>query len=164
MDFIRNILLSNTVKSNTNKHGKQFLNWDKITTIYLLIDETSVDKNKLDNFFSNLNKHIEVGYTNITSKSATFSDWHCFTKNETNFLKLPNKNAFIPKTEFDLLINTCSHENHYAISISAVINAKLKCSSFDYNSIYNLIIDKKEASLQSYLQNVVNYLIMIKPR
>lgn len=163
MEFLRNIFLNSTLKSNANKNGKQFLNWENITTIYILIDEPQIDKHKLDKLFSSLNKHIESGYVNINSKTATFSDWHCFTKNESNFLNLPNSKAFIPNTDFDLLINTCKPTNHYATSISATVAAKLKCSGFDEANLYNLVIKKDSLSLIAYIESVVNYLKMIKP-
>jgi hypothetical protein len=64
---------------------------------------------------------------------------------------------------FDLVINTCSERNLFAISLSSMCKAQLHCAT---NNLYNeaeFIVKRLEnQKLVNYLNNVILYLKMIK--
>lgn len=167
--FLAKIAFKNSLKREENTaRQKQFVSWENIQRVALLVDhEGFPEKRLVDQFIANTAKHMEVFYIETKSKESTYHDWHCFSKKDRNFLGLPNSNAFfqLENKTFDLCINTCNDTNLFAELLYAKLNATLKCGSHTTNNISDLVILKNGSQgLMNYLNEVVRYLNMIRPK
>lgn len=164
--FFAEILLRSAIEKDNTANKKRFLPWDKIEKIALIIGKNeTVNKSVLDKLITDTHKFVEVFYVDIHSKEAAYSDWHCFTKKDASFLKLPKGpvKEDLNKKKFDLVVNTASDNDLFATAICTTLQATFKCgNSAKYNNI-GLIIEKKEPhSLPAYLAETVRYLKMIR--
>ncbi len=167
LNFIINILLKAQLAKENTAIKKQFLNWEAIEKIAIIIDNTTpINKSVIDKFCIDTKRYVEVYYVELNSKQPTFADWQCFTKKHTTIFNLP-KQLYLNELKskaFNCVINTCHHQNLFAISLQSALQAPIKCSD---NANYNqtdLIILKSPSStiIISYLNDVTHYLKMIK--
>ncbi|MBX3163460.1 MAG: hypothetical protein KF900_03190 [Bacteroidetes bacterium] len=163
---IAEILLRSQIKKDNSGVKKQFMAWDSVQKIALIVSgHNDFNKSALDKFISDSKKNIEVFYVELKSKQATFGDWQCFSKKDKNTFNLPKKIVLdeLHKKQFDLVINTCHEEEIFATSICAAIPAAFKTGhSGKFNDV-NIIIHRTEPyNLISYLNDVLRYLKMIK--
>lgn len=160
------IILHATVKRENLSRKRQFMGWENINHIALLVDaEECSDKRTLDKFIDETKKHVEVYFLEPGAKEASYHDWHCLSKKDKNFFHLPKKNTFqeLKNKRFDVCINTCDKENLFSESLHAVLNAPLKCGPHLEHNISDLVIRKTEpTNLINYLNEVVRYLKMIR--
>lgn len=166
MSFISNFLLKSQIQKDAANRKKQFLSWDKIQKIAIIIDnQTPVNKSVIDKFCTDSKKFIEIYFVELNAKQATFGDWQCFTGKQKTLFKLPKPLilADLKKKQFDCVINTCSVQNQFSVSIQSSIEAPLKCSdNNDYNQSDLIIIKSQTSNIIDYLNDVVRYLKMIK--
>ncbi|MCA0431149.1 MAG: hypothetical protein LCH32_11685 [Bacteroidetes bacterium] len=155
---IQNIALKNLIKNYSNNAATNFVNWDKITSILLLIDSNEINKNELDKYLKSSQKHIEIIYFELKAKDPKFKDFKTITNKDVNLLKLP-KNKL--NGNYDLIINCCSNTNNCAIAFSIQTKAKLKCAFFDFEKVYNLVLQPKNNLIEN-LKEAEHYLNMIK--
>ncbi len=171
MKFITNILLKLQMQSDglaslrpTNK--RQFLSWDKIQKIAIIIDnKIPLNKSAIDKFCLESGRFIEIYYIELNAKQVSFNDWQCFTTKQSTIFKLPKKTILVElkKKQFDCVINTCLAENLFSVSIMSAIEAPLKCSdNNDYNQSDLIILKAQNATIINYLNDVLHYLKMIK--
>jgi hypothetical protein len=81
LNKLAEITLRSLITKNNSTRQKQFLPWDKIQKIALVIskDET-INKSAIDKFISDSQKHIEVFFIELSSKTPGYGDWKSFTK------------------------------------------------------------------------------------
>lgn len=109
MKPIIQILLKSQIQKDATNHKKQFLSWDKIQKIAIIIDnQTPINKSVIDKFCADSKKFIEIYYVELNAKQATFGDWQCFTGKQKTLFKLPKSIvlADVKKKQFDCVINT----------------------------------------------------------
>lgn len=166
LKFLAKIVLKKIIASENSARKKQFVSWENINRVALLIDREDLrDKRSIDKFIEESKKHVEVFFIETKAKEASFHDWHCFSKKDRNFLALPNKRTFLElkNKNFDVCVNTCVAENLFSEAVHATLKAPLKCGTHPQNSISDLMIEKDESSgLNNYLNDVVRYLKMIR--
>lgn len=166
LNKLAEITLRSLITKNNLSRQKQFLPWDKIQKIALLISkDDTINKSVLDKFISDSQKHIEVFFVELSSKTPSYGDWNCFTKKDKGVLGLP-KNATldaIKGKKFDLVINAANHSILFASAITSTLQAPLKCAQATNFNEAELIIEKTiPFNLINYLNDVVKYLKMIK--
>ena len=166
LNKLAEITLKSIISKNNTARQKQFLPWDKIQRIALVIskDETT-NKSAIDKFISDSQKHVEVFFIELNSKEPSFGDWKCFTKKDKTLLNLPKKNVAVELAtkKFDLVINASNNSPLFASAVVSYLKAPLKCSqAINFNEA-ELVIEKTiPFNLINYLNDVVKYLKMIK--
>jgi hypothetical protein len=166
LKFLANISLRSKIERDNLQQQKRSLSWNKIEKIALVIDKHDlINKSAMDKFVEDTHKYIEVFYIELQSKTATYSDWHCFSKKDKSLLNLPEKKLIseLKKKKFDVVINTCQETNLFAIAISSSFSSAMQCDCHGTFNNTNLIIKKTEnTNLLSYLAEVIKYLKMIR--
>jgi hypothetical protein len=157
IEILKKIAISNLINKNSGNKPSAFLNWDRISSILLIIDDKQLNKNQLDVFLESLNKHIEIYFIDSNAKVPAYSDFKSVLAKDLNWMGMPKN---IKSGNYDLIINACPQNNTAAIALSVVNKAKVKCSMFDYREVYNLMIQPK-ANLIDNLKEMVHYLKMI---
>lgn len=160
------IILRSKIKNLSLPQKKNFLPWDNIEKIALIInEEESLNKSMIDKFIDDTKKHVEVFYLETRSKQKTYHDWHCFSKKERSLFYLPTKQAEseLKTKQFDVVINACGEKNLFAFAVSSSLKTLLRCG---YNNSYNLadliVLNSGSDKIVNYLENTVKYLKMIK--
>ncbi len=166
MKFITEILLKSQIQKDTTNRKKQFLSWDAIQKIAIIIDnKTAVNKSVIDKFCADSKKFIEIYYIELNAKQPTFGDWQCFTTKQKTIFKLPKSNTLneLKNKKFDCVINTCSENNLFSVSIQSALQASLKCGDSNiYNQTDLIILKAQNSNNIDYLNDVLRYLKMIK--
>lgn len=160
------IILKSRIEKETISRKKGFVAWDKIEKMAFIFEhDDKINKSLLDSFIETSGKYVEVFYVETNSKVNSFADWHCFTRKETTFLKLPKPtrlNEFKSKN-FEVLINTCTSQNLFATALFSSLQATLKVGTSGKFGETDLIISRTEnTDLLAYLKVVDSYLKMIK--
>ncbi len=166
LNSISNILLKRQIGKENTAIKKQFLKWDAIEKIAIIIDNTlPVNKSLVDAFCLDTKRYVEVYYIELNLKQPTFADWKCFTKKHTTIFNLP-KQLYLNELKskaFNCVINTCHHQNLFAISLQSTLQAPIKCSdNTNYNQTDLIILKSPSSTIISYLNDVIHYLKMIK--
>ncbi|MEI8136626.1 MAG: hypothetical protein WCH21_04780 [Bacteroidota bacterium] len=166
LNKLAEITLKSQIVKNNLARQKQFLPWDKIQKIALVISkDNTINKSAIDKFITDSQKHIEVFFIELNSKEPSFGDWKCFTNKDKTLLSLP-KNTTIDgfkDKKFDLVINAANHFPLFASAVTSLLKAPLKCSQATNYNEAELIIEKTTPfNLINYLNDVVKYLKMIK--
>lgn len=168
LNKLAEITLKSQVAKDNSATQKQFLPWDKIQKIALVISKDStINKSAIDKFIGDSQKHVEVFFIELQSKEKSFGDWKCFTKKDKSLLNLPKKPVAneINSKKFDLVINAATNFNLFASAITSILKAPIKCGQNNDNNEVQLIIQKTEPfNLINYLNDVVKYLKMIKDK
>jgi hypothetical protein len=164
--FIAEIVVRSKVKKENSKRKKSFIVWQKVEKIAILLEEEdALNKSEIDALIVSTKKYVEVFYIELRSKQASYSDWRCFSRKNASLIGLPESEALemMKNKSFNLVINACSERNLFAISLSSASKAQLHCAS---NNLYNeaeFIVKRLEnQKLLNYLNNVIQYLKMIK--
>jgi len=88
--LIAEMIVRSNIKKQSPGNEKHFLPWDGINKIALIISSSAApNKSAIDKFIADSQKYIEVFYVELSSKQASYADWHCLTKKDASFLKLP---------------------------------------------------------------------------
>lgn len=159
------IVVKSKVARDNAQRSRTYPGWSKTEKIALVIDSSlNITKSVVDKYLEKLQKHVEVFYIEPESKTATYADWECFAKKDGSLLKLPKgaRLESLQNRRFDLVIHVCGEHPAYSYAVSAALNAPLKCSSNPQFEHSDLIISNRQSSLTAYLDDVVNYLKMIK--
>lgn len=168
LNKLAEITLKSQVAKDNSATQKQFLPWDKIQKVALVISkDQTINKSAIDKFISDSQKHVEVFFIELNSKEKSFGDWKCFTKKEKSLLNLPKKPILdeLQSKKFDLVINASTNFNLFASAITSGIKAPVKCGQHNGFNEVQLIIQKTEPfNLINYLNDVVKYLKMIKDK
>jgi hypothetical protein len=160
------IILNSKIAKENLKRSKQFLPWDRIKTVALLLNQNDkINKSAIDKFIDGTGKLVSVYYIEMASKTATYADWQCLTKKERTFLGLPRAGVLqqLKNKKFDLVINTSPESDLFSSAITAAITATLKCGGGKKYRELDLIILKADPyHVIDYLNEVVKYLKMIR--
>lgn len=165
MGFIKELIIKSKLK-NQSGIGKNFLPWDKIKSIALLVDaKHATNKNELDKFIYESDKVMDVYYLDLKVKESAVKNYITLVKADKSLFGLPNAKAMakIHNRKYDLLINAAFGELTYAGILGHSIKATCK-SGFENkgNELDLLITHPNNQKLIDYLGEVVNYLKMIK--
>jgi hypothetical protein len=165
MSFLKEIVLKVRLKSK-EAGGKNFLPWAKTKHMALIVDsKTSQNKNLIDKFIYEADKVVDVYYLDLNVKESPIKNFITFTKQEKNWLGLPNgkAKAKIGSKKYDVLINASFGEPDYAAVISNSIKATCKCGYQSRLGELDLIVARKnDQPMEKYLDELVNYLKMIR--
>lgn len=163
---IAKIQLKSKIHRNNALRKKQFYNWNNIQKIALIIgNQDVINKSLLDTFIEQLQTYTEVFFIETNSKTPSYSDWHCFAKENKSALGLPKKVMVdaLQNKKFDLVIDAAKGYEIYSAAIAAYIHAPLNCGTQNWFEQHDLIIHRTEnQDLLPYLNEVVKYLKMIK--
>lgn len=166
LNKLAEITLRSQITKNNSSRQKQFLPWDKIQKIALIISkDTTINKSAIDKFINDSQKYVEVFFIELSSKEPSYGDWNCLTKKDKSLLSLPKNQTFegLKDKKFDLVINAANQSILFASAITSALKAPLKCSQATNYNEAELIIEKTEPfNLINYLNDVVKYLKMIK--
>lgn len=165
MGFLKELIIATRLKNNETG-GRNFLPWDKIKTVALVIDsKTLQSKNVIDNFIYQSGKVIDVYCLDIDKKESSIKNFITFTKTEKSLWGLPNgkARAKIAPKKYDVLVNASFAELDYSAVISHHIKAICKCGYQSRSSELDLIVSRKDGQvMEKYLEDLVNYLKMIR--
>lgn len=165
---LANYLTRSAVEKQNSKRQKQFLNWDKIEKIALILDNTEpINKSELDKFIDRTKKYIDVFFIELNSKQASFGNWICFTAKDKTFLKLPKSHVALTlkNRQYQLVINASEKYSLFGAGLISQINAPYSCGTQNLFGEVDLIIEKKENTfLIPYLNEVMKYLAMIRTK
>jgi len=162
---IANYLTRSKIHRQNSARKKQFSDWHKIEKIALVIDEIkNLNKSEADKFIEGLKKYTGVFYVEPSSKLPSFSDWTCFSKKDKTILNLPKSIVLnnLNSKKFDLVISVSGQNPLFTANITSQINAAFKCGNNNLFGELDLIIERKDKDLVSYLKEVVKYLQMIR--
>jgi len=163
--FIKELILKAKFR-NGSSVGRNFLPWDKIKTIALLVDSKHANnKNELDKFIYESDKVVDVYYLDLHVKESVVKNYISIVKSDKSFFGLPNAKAMakIHNRKYDLLINAAFGELTYAGVLSNTIKATCKSGFKSKRNELDLLIARTEnQKLMNYLGEVVGYLKMIK--
>lgn len=164
--WIAETYLKKRISQDNATRNRQFLSWDRIEKIALIVDEVdNINKSEMDNFVSNTKKNVDVFYVELKSDKPTFADWRCFPKKDSSLLRLP-KSAVreeVRKKNFDLVINT-SGDRLFSAALTATLSAPFKCGNGKVARTDLIITRDEKTPLQNHLNEIVNYLKMIRTR
>jgi hypothetical protein len=163
---LANYFTRTRIEKDNPKRSKQFLNWDKVDKIVLIIDNSSpINKNEIDKFIDGTKKDTDVFFIESKSKQTSYSDWRCFIKKDKSFLGLPAEHIFreLKSKKYNLVINAAFGNTLYAANLISSVQSDFKCGACNLYGELDLIIDKNnQQNLVSYLKEVVRYLQMIR--
>jgi len=163
--FIKELILRSKLKS-AGINGRNFLAWDKIKAIALIVDsKAAANKNLLDKFIYETDKVVDVYYIDGHVKESAIKNFITFTKSNKSLFGLPNAKAIaqIKNQKYDLLINAAFNDLDYASVITNSIKASCKSGFQSRLSELDLIIERSaKQDLIAYLAQVVNYMKMIR--
>lgn len=162
---ISKYLTRSVIQAQNKTRKKQFLEWDQIKSIALIIDSSGINKSKLDEICTASGKYFEVFFIEIRSKNPSFSDWKCLLKKDKSLIGLPSKAVMdeFKKKKFDLCISLNKKGNLYTCYLTGIINAPFKCGLHDVDGELDLIVANEEGrSVEQDLAEVMRYLKMIK--
>ena len=164
--FIAETFLKTRIAKDNSTRKKQFLPWDKVEKIAIILDKKdNINKSEIDKFIEGTKKFIDVFYIELSSNQASYGDWQCFSKKDKSLLNLPKGTIHteIKRKKFDVIINTSGDTELFASAITSGLSAPLKCGCSDKYNDVDLIIKKTEPySIIAHLNNVFMYLKMIR--
>jgi hypothetical protein len=154
------------VQRNNSQRKKNYLSWDRISRIALVIEEgEKFSKNEMDQFVQSLKKYAEIFFVELKSKQASYDDWKCLVKKDRAFFGLPKPEVTsqIKSKSFDLLICVNRTGSFFISALASDFKAPYKCGNADLFGELDLIIERKpDQFLLSYLKDVQKYLEMIR--
>ena len=166
LSLLAEIQLKSTIRNFGNSKTQQFIPWDQIQKMALVLDSSqNINKSIIDKFINRQNKYVDVFYIEANAKASTYADWQSLLKTDLNLLKLPKSTLLqnLHKKQFDLVINTCDETNAIAMAITAALKANFKCCPFETYNETNLVIKKSsDIKLIDYLEEVIKYIKLIK--
>lgn len=166
LKFLAKYFTKIAVEKNNFNRQKQFLNWDKIEKVALILDDSaSINKNEIDKFILQIRKYVDVYFLELNSKKSTFGDWICFTKKDTDYLKLPKSHveSSIKNKQYQLVINVTSKYSDFAAIITSQMHPSFSCGNNNLYGEADLVIENKNSlNIINYLKEVQKYLQMIK--
>lgn len=146
---------------------KQFLSWNKIEKIALILDNgDALNKSEIDKFTAGLSKYVDVYFLELNAKNPSFGDWIIYTKKDKTWLGLPKSHidSSIKNRNYQLVICAAQKYPLFAANLVSKINAPYNCGLGNLFGETDLIV-KRSASqgLMNYLEEVKKYLQMIRP-
>lgn len=151
-----------------SKRKRDFIDWNSIDKIALLIDTSApVNKSEIDKFTESTGKYCDVYFLELNSKVPSYSDWICFTKKDKTALNLPKSHidSTLKNRKYQLVINVCQKFDLYAALLCSQLNAPYNCGIQNLFGETDLIIEKeKDKGVTLYLKEVVRYLQMIRTK
>lgn len=164
--WLAELYVKNCISRDNATRNRQFLSWDRIEKIALILDQADhINKSEVDKFVSDTRKYVDVFYVELGSGKPTFGDWRCFPRKDRSLLHLPKAAVRdeVRKKNFDLVINT-SGDRLFSAALTAAISAPFKCGN-GMTAGTDLIIARDEKTpLLNHLNDVVTYLKMIRTR
>lgn len=158
--------LRSRIKKDNTGRKKQFMPWEKIEKIALVLHgHDGLNKSAIDRFIDDTKKFVEVFYIDLKSKTPAYADWRCFSKKDASVLSLPRPVVFdeLKNKKFDLVIATPGHNAQFAAALVSGMQAPFKCGfTGDFNEVDLIIERPRPGQLSSYLEDVMKYLKMIK--
>lgn len=166
LSSLANYFTRSRIERENPRRQKQFLDWNKLEKIILIIDNHSpVNKSEIDTFIEGTKKHTEVVFIETKSKQASYSNWKCLTKKEKSFFGLPTEQVLseLKNKKYNLVINAAFGNTLYAANLVSAIHSDFKCGANNLYGELDLIVEKNnQQDLVSYLKEVVRYLQMIR--
>lgn len=166
LGIISKYLTKNAVEKNNFNRQKQFLNWDKIEKIALILDDSvPINKNEIDKFIDHTKKYVDIYFLELNAKKSTFGDWICFTKKDADFFKLPKSHveSSVKNRHYQLVINVTAKYSNFAAIITSQLHPSFSCGINNlYGEVDVIIENNKTHSVTEYLKEIQKYLQMIK--
>jgi hypothetical protein len=163
--FIKELILRSKLSSNASGK-KNFVSWDKIKTIALIVDHKSAaNKNHLDKFIYETDKVVDVYFIDGHVKESAIKNFTTFIKADRSLFGLPNAKAIAKlKTQpYDLVINAAFNETDFSSIIANTLKTGCRSGFQSRLNELDLIIERKpNQELISYLGDVVTYVKMIR--
>ena len=168
MALINNIAQWLLSSKESPKSDKQFLNWNQLSNVLLIIHENQIAD--CTEFITackkdNITITVAILYDGKAEQAPKPNFEHMLLdKKQFNFFGLPN-DAIVSQLNskvFDALITLGNAEQIKALALSKLIAAKCKIANFQ-NPIFEITIsDDKLMKSSDYLKQVIVYLNMIK--
>ncbi len=162
--MFKNFIIRSHIKRSL-KRKKQFASWEKIKNISLIISNEQLNKSALDKFIIDSGKLVEVILIDIKNKQSAIKDYTTFVSADKSVLGLPKTKSLnkIKNKTADLVMVAADDKEEFATVLAANINTPCVCGCNQINNNLDLIIIRKEnQTVIDYLNEVVNYLKMIK--
>jgi hypothetical protein len=165
-DLFREQILKQKYPKNLNR---QFTSWDSVKSICLLLTKDDYFNEKtVSGFTKQSGKTVDV----VLFHEDKFSQSDCFVsvnKKDLNFLKFPKEEISkkLKTKEFDILIDGNKKGSFATHALVQVVKAKCKVghNGISYAESFDICMDlKAETGLESYLKQVLNYLMMIRTK
>lgn len=167
---LNNYIVSLKIKQHAVKVKKHFVEWNAIQSAVILLNG-----NRSNNYEAALKLEKEIGkpldvivyYDDKISESES-----CFlslNKKELSLLGMPKPMCLekIKNKKYDILIDANFDESPVLKLLSGIIGASCKVgpSRLNYNSLFDISIGASDSlKIESYLNEVMNYLKMIKTK
>ncbi|MBN2174605.1 MAG: hypothetical protein JW731_10760 [Bacteroidales bacterium] len=138
------------------------INQDLFTQIKLLVKELTTRNRQV----------MALGFVNrnsIPNYCVAANSGYYFDLKDLNWFGAP-KNDYIKefiKKEFDILIDLTLEDNFVTQFIAGLSRSKFKVGRYSPNheQYYDLMIDiKKNSTIEEFIENVIHYLLVLKPR
>jgi hypothetical protein len=153
------------IRKDNSSVNRNFLEWEKIQKIALVVDEAPLNKSEIDRFTEGTKKYVEVFFVETRAKQSSYGDWKCFTKKEKTFFKLPTAAALssVDGKKFDVTIVINPSGKLFTAYLVSHIQSSFRCGDHNVAGEIDLIIERKqEQNLSLYLKEVQRYLEMIR--
>ncbi len=168
MSFINNIANWLLASKESPKSNKQFLNWNQLSNVLLIIYENQITD--CSEFMSackkdNITVHVALVYEGKAEQAPKPNFSHTLLdKKQFNFFGLPKEHilSHLNSMPFDALINLGNSQQIKALALSKLILSKCKIANFQNPNFEITINDDKLMKSSDYLKQVIVYLNMIK--
>jgi hypothetical protein len=166
---IANYIVSQKIKAASSKIKKAFVQFENIQSVMILANASEYNSVPLKKFIYEIDKKADVVLLHNDKTSKTNDVFLSLNKKDLNFWGIPKPEAAtrILSKPFDVLIDCNLKDNLSFKCISGIANAKCKvgAGALSYSDIYDLKIElSNNLSLESYFNQVLNYLRMIKTK
>jgi hypothetical protein len=163
--FIKDLIIRSKLSSNASGK-KNFVSWDKIKTIALIVDHKSAsNKSQLDKFIYETDKVVDVYFIDGHVKESAIKNFTTFIKADRSLFGLPNSKAIakLKQQSYDLVINAAFNESDFSSIIANTLKTGCRSGFKSRLNELDLIIERKpNQELISYLGDVVTYVKMIR--
>jgi len=163
---LANYIIDQKINALSSKVKKNFVGLDSAQNVVMLLNSRDFDTIPVKKFIYEIDKKVEliVYHNDTTSVKPLFLS---VNKKDLNILGIPKTEVFnkLKAKEFDILVD-CNFNNATVFkALSGMVNARCKVGTagLSYEDVFDIRIGLgKEATLENYFEQVINYLKMIK--
>ncbi len=167
-NWLSNKIIESKVNSSVKGPKKEFLEWNDVRSICILISKDEFYKAKsLNEFIKSSGKEVItvlfIPDKEVNSDSSMIS----FNKKQTSFIGLPKPEILdkVTSGSYDLMID-CNFKTYNSMKwLAGITKAKFKVGSggLTYHNYFDICMDLKDKpEFDNYLAQVMNYLKMIR--
>lgn len=166
---IANYIVNQKIRTASSKIKKAFVQLDQIQSIVILAGKADLNSVHLKKFIYEIDKKADIIVLFGDKVSEDKNAFLSINKKDLNFWGIPKQevcNKLLSKP-FDVLVDCNLYDNITYKCISGITLAKCKVGSgtLSYSDIYDLKMElNNNLSLENYLNQVLNYLRMIKTK